>query len=470
METAPLTPDSGRASTRRWWIAVILLIGTWVGTLGNSMMPVALPSIVRQYGVGLNMGVWVVTVYVLLVAVLMPVFGWLGDRHGYRSTYVIGLAGLSVFSWAAALAPSFGWLIAFRALQGVFNATTLPSVMGIISQVFPKDQRGGAMGLWAAVNGAAHGLGPVISGYLIQNFAWPATFWLNGAMSLLGVVLVYAFVPSDRRHDARPFDFLGAGALTLAMLTLMFNLGRGQDLGWTSVISLGLWAVFAASVILFLTIESRMGQPFVDLGLFKNRRFSAVTAISSAQYLCLMGLPILLSLYLIQLRGFASGPAGLIIAPLASTLALFSPLAGRTADRLGYRAAMMAGMLIVTVAGLSMVLWDSETGPWLVVVTLIIIGLGMAFTQSPAATGVTLVVGEDQLGVALGIFNMLRFISGTLGATVFGITLEYARTNGGNPMQAFHLSFYLLAGVAGLATVLAVSIPRPPAPARSARD
>lgn len=425
-------------------------------------MPVALPSILEQYGVGLDVGVWVISLYVLLVAVLMPIFGWLGDRYGYRRTYAVGLAGMALFSWAAALAPSFGWLLVFRALQGIFNATTLPSVMGIISEVFPKRERGVAMGVWATVNGAAHGSGPVISGLLVQNFSWPAIFWLNGATAFLGSGLIFLIVPPDRKHDRRPFDFVGAAALTLAMLTFMFTLKQSGTFGWGSGMGLALWTGFLALMALFVVTERRVPQPFVELRLFGNWRYTAVTAVSSAQFFCLMGLPILLSLYLIQLRGFGSGAAGLLIAPLATTLALSSPLAGRAADYFGYRATMIGGMAAVAVAAASLLLWGASTPAWVIVITLIVMGLGMGFTQSPSAAAVTLVVRPDELGVALGIFNMLRFISGTLAATIFGIILEYARSHSAEPLVAFHVSFYLLVGVAALAVVLAITMPRPP--------
>jgi len=426
-------------------------------------MPVALPSIVNQYGVGLNLGVWVISVFMLLVAVPMPIFGWLGDRYGFRWIYSAGMMGMAVSSWAAALAPSFGWLIAFRALQGISGATTLPAVMGTISEVFPRRERGVAIGVWAMVNGAAHGLGPIISGFLVQSFSWPAIFWVNGAIAFLGAVLVFVITPSARKYDKRPFDFLGAGALTLAMLTLMFNLSQSRNPEWESQLSLSLWAIFAILIVLFVATEARASYPFVELRLFANKRYTAVTAISGAQFFCLMGLPILLSLYLIQLRGFATGIAGLLIAPLASTLAFLSPLAGRTADRQGYQRTMIGGMIVVMLAAGSMTLWSTHTPAWLIVITLIVMGLGMGFTQAPAAAGVTLVVREDERGVALGIFHMLRFISGVLSATVFGIILESARLNGADPLWPFHLSFYLLTAVAVAAVVLAISMPRPPA-------
>ena len=204
-----------------------------------------------------------------------------------------------------------------------------------------------------------------------------------------------------------------------------------------------------------------MSYPFIDLQLFSNRRYTAVTTIAGAQFFCLMGLPLLIALFLIQLRGVTTGIAGLLIAPLAVTLAFFSPLGGRTADRLGYQKTIIGGMTIVTLAAGNMVFWGIDTPTWIIVLTLIVVGFGLGYTQSPSATGVTLVVRDDERGVALGIFHMLRFISGTLSVTIFGAILEYARLNDINLIRAFHWNFYLLITVAALAVVLAISMPRP---------
>ncbi|MFQ5612568.1 MAG: MFS transporter [Anaerolineae bacterium] len=455
------TPE-GDPQLRRWWIALAILVGTWSGTSLNSMMPIALPSMLVEFDIGVDLGVWIISVFVLLSAVFMPISGWLGDRYGYRRVYLVGFSGVVLSAWAAALAPGFGWLIAARTLQGVFNSVGLPSTMGIISSVFSSRERGLAMGVWAAVNGASHGLGPAISGLLVENFGWPAPFWLNGSTALLAVVLITLIVPSDRRNDARPFDLVGAGALTLAMLTLMFTLRQGGELGWGSAASIGLWLVFGGLLLLFVITERRVAQPFVQLRLFANRHYSIITAVSSAQFLVLVGLQLLLSLYLIQFRGLAEGLAGLLILPLASTLAVFSPLAGRIADWLGFRPSMIIGLAVVTLAVGSMALWDAASPNWLIVATLVVTGLGMGFAHSQGATGVSLVVRRDERGLAMGIYNMLRFVCGTFGVNVLGIIVEAGRAGGVAALQPFRVSFYLLAAVSVLGLLLAVALPRSP--------
>ena len=153
------SPAVTRTHQRRWWILAAVLVGTWSGTSLNSMMSVALPAMLDDFPVGVDLGVWIISLFVLFSAVFMPVSGWLGDRFGYKLIYLIGFVGVSVFAWAAALAPTFGWLVTTRSLQGIFNSVGLPSTLGIISITFASRERGLAMGIWAAINGASHGLG-----------------------------------------------------------------------------------------------------------------------------------------------------------------------------------------------------------------------------------------------------------------------------------------------------------------------
>jgi MFS family permease len=170
---------------------------------------------------------------------------------------------------------------------------------------------------------------------------------------------------------------------------------------------------------------------------------------------------LLLPLFLIQVQGRTSGNAGLVIGPLAVSLALISPLAGRMSDRIGSRNTCLVGMAAVALAGLSLAGWTAQTATWVIVATHIVLGSGMGLVQSPTANAVTLVVGRERLGVALGIFNMLRFVSGTLGATLFGAILE----RGGlaaDGLRAFRIDFYLLAAVAAVAAVLALKMPAAP--------
>jgi EmrB/QacA subfamily drug resistance transporter len=423
------------------------------------MANVALPVIMDHFAVEISSATWVITIYILMVAVLMPILGRLGDMYGYKRIYITGLSLLVLSSILAALSPSFPFLVFSRALQGIGNATTLPSIMAIITQVFPTRERGRAMSFWATINGVGHGFGPVLSGFLIQYLGWPAIFLLNGALTLVGVLLIWRLVPPDSKRAAHRFDFPGAATMTLAALTLMFNLTQGAKLGWGSTLNLTLWAVFAGSLMAFLLIETKHSSPFINLRLFTNRPYAAATAIIAAKFFCLFGMQLLLPLFLMRVQGYTSGQAGLLIFPLATTAALVAPLAGHFTDSCGSKLSCFLGMGVVALAGVGLTFWRETTSPWQVVVSLVVLGLGMGLTQSPVAAAVTFVVAKEHLGVALGIFNMFRFISGTLGTTVFGIILQSASS----PLNlgAFRLDFYLLIAVASAAALLALNLPGP---------
>jgi len=442
---------------RRWLILAAVLSGTLVGTFGSSLVNVALPAMIDDFQVPVSTAVWVQTAFTLFVAVLMPIFGRLGDMIGYKWIFVAGMGLLTGASLLAAVVRSFPLLVVARALQGIGNATTLPSVMAIITHEFASTERGRAMGLWAAVNGAAHGLGPVIGGYLTQGFGWPSVFLFNTVLAAAAVAAIVWLVPDDARRVARRFDPVGAVTMTLAAILLMVNLSQGTRLGWTSPLSIGLWAAFVGLMVAFVAGERRYKPPFVDLSLFANRRYTAAVGIIAAQFFCLYGMQLLLPLFMVRVQGRSSGQAGLLIAFLSLTAALVAPGAGRLADSLGSRRLCMAGMATIALAGGLLMLWQTGTAPWQIMATLMALGLGMGLTQSPVAAAVTFSLRREQLGVGLGIFNMTRFIGASLGSTVFGVILAGASIT--TPLTAYRLDFSLLIGVALGAIALALSVP-----------
>ena len=453
-------PAAGsRAYQLRWGILGTLLIGTVTGTLGNSLVNVALPTIMDHFSVDVGTGIWAVTISMLFFAVTMPLFGRLGDMYGYKRTYLVGISIFGLSSCLAAFAPTFPALVFLRAVQGFSNGPILPAIMAIIGTVFPPGERGRAMGVWALANSAAHAAGPPLSGFLTQYLGWQSIFLSYVPLCVLGVFLVMRLVPDDRKSEPQPFDIVGALTLTAATLTLMFNLRQVAYQGWTSPISLALWALFAGLLAAFVLAQKRTLQPFVDLNLFANRPFSAATTIAFVQAFCQFGLLFVIPLFLIQLGGYQAAQTGLILACLPVSMAIAAPLAGRLADRYGCRMLCILGMVTLAISGLLLSPLDSSSPSWYLLLSLAVAGLGMGMIQSPAPAAVSLVMPADQLGVALGLFNMLRFVGATLGPTVFALVLQAlgpAPTPGG-----FRADFYIIVLVAILAAVVGLRVPAP---------
>jgi MFS family permease len=239
----------------------------------------------------------------------------------------------------------------------------------------------------------------------------------------------------------------------------MFNLRQVAYQGWTSPISLALWALFAGLLAAFVLAQKRTLQPFVDLNLFANRPFSAATTIAFVQAFCQFGLLFLFPLFLIELGGYHAAQTGLILACLPVSMAVAAPLAGRLADRYGCRTLCVSGMATLAVSGVLFSPLGPSSASWYLLLSLAVAGIGMGMVQSPAPAAVSLVMPADQLGVALGLFNMLRFVGATLGPTVFALVLQ---AQGPEPSLAgFRADFYLIILVAALAVVVGLRVPAP---------
>jgi MFS family permease len=270
--------------------------------------------------------------------------------------------------------------------------------------------------------------------------------------------MVLLMVPADHRRTREKFDFVGAFTLTATMILLMFNINQSLSRQLTPGLSAALWTGFAVLFIVFLFTQTRIRPPFVDLKLFRNPGYAITTYVSAAQLFCWFGLNLLLPLFFLNVQEHTPSQAGLLMLWLAVSLAALSPLAGRVSDRVGSRVTCLIGMSVVSLGGLWLTTWNAGTPAWLAAVTLAILGCGMGLIQSPSANAITLVVTQTSLGVALGIFNMLRFMAGSLGQTIFGAVLD--QSGGPNAgVSAYRLDFYILAAVAALAAVLALKMP-----------
>ncbi len=451
-------PSQGnRAHRLRWLILGALLIGTATGTLANSLVNVALPTIMDYFSVDVGTGIWAVTIYILLFAVTMPLFGRLGDMYGYKRAYLSGMAVFAASSLLAPFAQSFPTLIVLRAVQGLGNGPILPAIMAAIAMLFPPGERGRAMGLWALVNSAFHAVGPPLSGLLTEYFGWQSIFLSYTPLCIVALFLVWRLMPDDSKSRRQPFDVLGAITLTAATLTLMYNLRRGAYLGWTSPASLLLWAAFLGLMAAFVITERRVQQPFVDLNLFTNRPYSATSIIAFVQAFCQFGLLFLIPLFLIEVQRYPAVQTGLILAWLPIAMAIAAPVAGRLADRYGCRRLCLSGMMTVAVCGLALSLLGPTTPLWYIVVFLSLTGVGMGMVQSPAPAAVSLVVSPDILGIAMGLFNLLRFLGATLGPTIFALVLQ--AVDPGFAVHSFRIDFYLVSIIAIIAVIVGLVVP-----------
>jgi EmrB/QacA subfamily drug resistance transporter len=408
---------------------IACILGSGIATLDGSVVNVALPTIQRALGGGLAAQQWVVNGYLLTLGSLILVGGSLGDLYGERRTFAIGVTGFGVASLGCALAPTIGWLVAARALEGVASALLTPASLAVIVNTFPESERGTAIGAWTAWGTIAVVIGPLVGGELLAIASWRWIFVINVPLVVICVFLIRVAIPpapprkrGERRVDV-PGALLGASGLAGAVFALI----EQPRLGWSSpgVLAplLGGVALFAA----FVLHESRARDPMLPLRLFRQRNFSAGNIETFSMYAGLSIVFFFLVIFLQQIGGYSPLKSGLTTAPVTAVTFLLSRRFGRLADRYGPRLFMGAGPLVCAV-GLMML---QRVGIHIsyvrdVLPALLVFALGLSITVAPLTAAVLADATQDDAGIASGVNNAVARVAGLMGTAAVGAAVSGA--------------------------------------------
>jgi len=397
----------------------LLVIG-----LDNTILNVALPTLVRDLDASSSQLQWIVDAYALVFASLLLTAGALGDRYGRRLTLGVGLVIFGVGSVLSAFAASPGSLIAWRALMGVGGAVIMPSTLSIVTNVFPAEERGRAIGIWAGVSGIGIAIGPVLGGWLLENFWWGSVFFINVPVIALAVLAGLYLVPESRDPAATPLDPIGAVLSTFGLAALTYGLIEAPAHGWTDGTILGAFAAAAVLLATFVFAELRARHPMMDVRLFENSRFTAASISTALVFFALFGVLFFLTQYLQFVLGYGTLEVGVRLIPVAGALIVSAPLSARLTERLGTKAVVTAGLLLVA-AGLAVLATASTaTGYGVVVTSLVVIGLGMGTTMAPATEAIMGALPRARAGVGSAVATTLRQVGGVLGVAVLGSLLS----------------------------------------------
>lgn len=436
-------------------------LASFMISLDSLVVSTVLPTIRLHLGASIEQLEWTVNAYTLSFAVLLMTGAVLGDRFGRRRMFVAGLGLFVAASAACALAPSIGWLIAARAVQGSGAALVMPLAMTLLSVAFPPEQRGRALGIFGSVTGLAVLSGPVVGGAIAQGLAWEWIFWLNVPLGLLVIVLVLLRIPES--IGARTaLDIGGLLLVTGASLGVVWGLVRGNSAGWSSF---EVGASLVAGVLLavvFVVWEVRTRVPMMPMRFFRSRAFSASNAVGFLLFASLYGNNFFLAQFLQTAQGYGPLAAGLRLLPSTAMLFVVAPIAGSLVNRLGERPLIVGGLLLQSVGLAWIALIARPNLPYTgLVVPLIVAGIGVSMAMPAAQTAVVSAVAPNEIGKASGTFNMLRFLGG-----VFGVAIPaavFAGIGGYGSPQAFSGGFVPAMGVcavlAGVGAIVGMVLP-----------
>ena len=414
---------------RRWWTLGVLSLSLVIIGLDNTILNVAIPTLQKELSATASQLQWMVDSYVLVFAGLLLTMGAIGDRFGRARALVVGLVMFGLGSVYASLTDSAGALIAARAVMGIGGALIMPATLSIITDVFPREERGRAIGIWAAVAGLGIGLGPIIGGLLLESFWWGSVFLVNIPVVAIALIAGYFLVPASRDPQATPLDIPGAMTSMVAISALVFGIIEGPSHGWGSarvLISGVLFVVFGA---MFLRIERRTDHPMLHLEYFRNPRFSGGAAAISIAFFSLFGLIFLLTQYLQFVQGYTALQAGIRTAPVALGMVVGSATAPRLVERFGTARVVSFGLAVLALVLTSFTFYGVTTSYVYVGLSIVFMAYGMGNIMAPATDAVMGAVPVAKAGVASATNDVTRQVAGAIGVAVIGSVFNSSYTS-----------------------------------------
>jgi MFS transporter, DHA2 family, multidrug resistance protein len=422
----------------RWIVLATVMIGTFMAVLDATIVNVALSKMMAAFGVSVDRVEWILTAYLLVFGVMLPTSGWLADRWGYKTMFLMGLFLFTLGSFLCSLAWSIDVLIVFRVLQGSGAGLLMPVGMAIITREFPPEKRGVALGFWSVAASASVSLGPTVGGYLIDHYSWHTIFDVNIPVGIVGMIASAIILRDRRRPDVGRFDIVGFFALGTCLTALLLALASGNSAwntgGWTSRFIVTCLAVALVGLLAFIVAEANVLHPLIQVKLFRNFNFAMSNVVLFIFGIGMFGSNFLLPIYLQNSLGYTPFQAGLVFLPVGLLLGITAPFAGIFSDRYDARMPIFVGMVLLAWTFYRFSSLSLYSEKWDILFPLYVRGVAMGLIFSPLTTVSISEIANRDMAQASGLVNVIRQIGGSFGVAAFG-TVFTRRT-------IFHAAMY----------------------------
>ena len=406
-------------SNVKWYTLIAACFGLFMAILDNLVVNIAMPTIAKDLDATTSQLQWIVSAYTLVFASLQITAGGLGDRLGRKQWFLIGLVVFTVTSALAAFSQNIEMLLVLRALQGLGAAFIMPLSLSLISNAFPPEERGKAVGIWSAISVSAVALGPVVGGVLVEYASWHWVFLINVPIGILAFLVTSAVVRESKDESGEvSTDIPGTLLITGGIAALTYGLIEAGNRGWSDpliVVTLGLAVLFSLA---FVWVESKTARPMVPLGFFKSGNFTGANMDAFLISFALAGVGFFMTLYQQNVHNYSAVKTGLALLPLVIAMMIFSPIGGSMINRMGPRKLISFGMIVTAIGALLLTRSGVHASYLDIVPGFVVMGLGMSFIWAPMTTAMLNSVPNDKSGVASAINGAVREIG-----TAFGIAL-----------------------------------------------
>lgn len=415
------TQKQAISATNPWIIAVSVMFATFTEVLDTTVVNVSLPHIAGSLSATVDEATWALTSYLVANAIVLPITGWMANYFGRKRLLIAAVTGFTGASFLCGLAPSLFMLILFRIVQGATGGALQPLSQAVMLEAFPSEDRGKAMAFWGLGVVVAPMLGPVLGGWLTDDFSWRWVFYINVPVGIVAVIMMRLFIvdPPYIRRTGDKIDFWGIGMLAVGIAALQILLDKGQQDDWFSshlILALGL--IGLASLSAFLIYEMAIAHPVVDLHIFKVRTYSAGVFLMTMLGFVLYGSLVLLPIWLQTLMGYPALQAGFALAPRGLGAFLAMPVIGALLKKIDPRKLIVLGILLCAFSLFQLSWLNLNAGYWNFFTPQFLQGVSLALLFVPLTTATMDPIPNEHIGNATSIFNLMRNLGGSVGIAV----------------------------------------------------
>jgi EmrB/QacA subfamily drug resistance transporter len=416
----------GQKSNLRWWILLTVIVGTFLGRLDQTIVNLALPKIINDFGITVSAAGWIATAYILANAIFVPIWGKLGDSIGRKKVYIIGFAIFILGSVLAGLAWNLPSMIVFRVIQAIAGSADYPTAMAILAVTFKEGkERAQALGIWSSSFAAASVFGPLLGGPLIDVFGWRSVFLINLPIGLIGIYMAMRYI-NESRSEMKSVHFDWWGALTLggSLSALVLVLDKGMEWGWGSMASIVCYALTMVLFYVFIKIEQKTPEPIVDLRFFKIPAFVNTIINNFVIFMGMMGGLFLIPIFAQTFLGYNTTEAGYLFIPMAAALMMAAPLGGVLTGRVKAKNVIFASTIVAAIGIYMFSFLDPKSTALDIIIPLAIMAFGMGFGMAQRTNIIASVVEKHEIGIASSVLALVRNVAGAFGIALFGTILS----------------------------------------------
>ena len=409
----------------KWGVLGVVILGSFMAILDNNIVNVGLPKMMANFGATVDQIEWVVTAYMIAFAISMPLTNWLKELFGLKNLFIFSLAFFCLGSALCGIAWDKDSLIAFRIFQALGGGALMPTGLTLVSDAFPPQERGMAMGTWSIGAMVAPAAGPFIGGYLVDEVSWRAIFYINLPVGAAAILMSLWLLPSLRRAPStRRLDLVGFASFSVFLAFFLIALAQGQREGWNSDYILFCFALSIVGLVVFVASAFLVKDPIIDLYLFGNHNFLMANIINFSRAVAIFGAMFLLPLFLQNILDYKALHTGIILAPTAISVALVSPFSGYISDRIGPRIPLFFGVVLVAYSLYMYKDLSLDSDYWFLFWPQVIRGVGMGLLNAPLMSAALNAVRREQTSIASSLLTVNMQVGGAFGVALLGATIE----------------------------------------------